>query len=99
MVGLFTVGTIGVGTIADLWERLDIKRGLTLRQFMRHFSARALCLIFLPFGIYLLFFFIHFKILIYSGPGDAFMSQSFQEGLLGNKILTDTTSAFYIDLV
>jgi dolichyl-phosphate-mannose--protein O-mannosyl transferase len=29
MVGLFTVATIGVATLFDLWERLDIKRGLT----------------------------------------------------------------------
>lgn len=33
------------------------------------------------------FFWVHFKILIYSGPGDTFMSPAFQETLLGNELL------------
>jgi dolichyl-phosphate-mannose-protein mannosyltransferase len=27
MVGLFTVATVGIATLADLWELLDIKKG------------------------------------------------------------------------
>ena len=27
MVGLFTVATVGIATLIDLWELLDIKRG------------------------------------------------------------------------
>lgn len=27
MVGLFTVATVGIATLVDLWELLDIKRG------------------------------------------------------------------------
>ncbi|KAI8919634.1 Dolichyl-phosphate-mannose-protein mannosyltransferase-domain-containing protein [Entophlyctis helioformis] len=84
MVGLFTVATIGIATIVDLWELLDVRRGLSLRQFVRHFSARALCLIFLPLVLYLVPFYIHFAILTKSGPGDAFMSLKFQEELIGN---------------
>lgn len=37
--------------------------------------------------IYLSFFWVHFKILKYSGPGDTFMSPAFQETLLGNELL------------
>jgi dolichyl-phosphate-mannose-protein mannosyltransferase len=91
MVGLFAFATIGTATIVDLWERLDIKRGLTIREFARHFSARALCLIFLPLALYLSFFYVHFLVLTKSGPGDDFMSTAFQEGLEGNKILSATT--------
>jgi dolichyl-phosphate-mannose-protein mannosyltransferase len=37
--------------------------------------------------IYLSFFWVHFKILKYSGPGDSFMSPAFQETLQGNELL------------
>ncbi len=30
MVGLFAFATIGLATIMDLWERLDVERGLTM---------------------------------------------------------------------
>jgi dolichyl-phosphate-mannose--protein O-mannosyl transferase len=30
MVGLFTVGTVGIATLFDLWKLLDIKRGLSI---------------------------------------------------------------------
>ncbi|KAG9303275.1 hypothetical protein G9A89_013601 [Geosiphon pyriformis] len=84
MVGLFTVATIGVAVVYDLWELLDIQRGLTMKQFRRHFFARAIGLIFIPIVIYLFWFYIHFAILNTSGPGDAFMSPEFQETLHGN---------------
>lgn len=58
--------------------------------FWRHFAARAYALIFLPFLLYLVFFWIHFKILIYSGPGDTFMSPAFQETLQGNEMLLNS---------
>jgi dolichyl-phosphate-mannose--protein O-mannosyl transferase len=40
-----------------------------------------------PFVIYLAIFYVHFSILIYSGPGDSFMSPAFQETLKGNELL------------
>ncbi|KAI9351121.1 Dolichyl-phosphate-mannose-protein mannosyltransferase-domain-containing protein [Zopfochytrium polystomum] len=86
MVGLFTMATIGIATLNDLWRLLDIKRGLSNREFARHFAARALCLIFLPLFLYLSFFYIHFMILPYSGPGDAFMSPAFQAELKGSEV-------------
>nr|KAJ3407780.1 hypothetical protein HK105_003295 [Polyrhizophydium stewartii] len=95
MVGLFTMGVVGIATLVDLWELLDIRRGLTLRVFTKHFAARALCLIFLPFFLYLVPFYIHFNILINSGPGDAFMSMRFQETLVGNAATAGAVSIMY----
>jgi dolichyl-phosphate-mannose-protein mannosyltransferase len=85
MVGLFTVATVGIATIVDLWQLADLSRNLTLRQVGRHFAARALCLIVLPIVLYLVPFYIHFSICVHSGTGDNFMSLRFQETLLGNK--------------
>ncbi|KAF9413513.1 hypothetical protein BGZ94_000709 [Podila epigama] len=87
MVGLFTVSTIGVAVIWDLWELLDIRRRLTMQQFMKHFWARAFSLILVPIVVYLFWFYVHFAILIHSGSGDAFMSSEFQETLKGNSML------------
>ncbi|KAJ3036664.1 hypothetical protein HDV00_002488 [Rhizophlyctis rosea] len=95
MVGLFTVACVGIAVLFDLWELLDIRRGLTMRQVGRHFAARALCLIFLPIGIYLSFFYIHFAILSYSGPGDAFHTPAFQAELKGSSMNIGTPAIPY----
>jgi dolichyl-phosphate-mannose-protein mannosyltransferase len=54
---------------------------------MRHFFARALGLIVVPFIVYSSFFWIHFKVLSHSGTGDHFMTPRFQESLAGNELL------------
>ncbi|TPX53825.1 dolichyl-phosphate-mannose---protein mannosyltransferase [Powellomyces hirtus] len=95
MVGMLTIAAIGVAVLFDLWDLLDYRKGLSMRQFSRHFAARALCLIFLPLAIYLSFFYIHFAILIKSGPGDAFMSPAFQDGLKGSEVSTNTSAIPY----
>lgn len=59
-------------------------------HFYRHFMARALGLIVWPFIIYLSFFWVHFKVLKYSGTGDSFMSPAFQESLSGNELLLNS---------
>ncbi|KAG0329642.1 hypothetical protein BG000_012018, partial [Podila horticola] len=86
MVGLFTVATIGVAVLWDLWELLDIRRKLTMQEFMNHFWARAFGLILVPVVVYLFWFYVHFSILTHSGPGDDFMSTEFQETLKGNSM-------------
>lgn len=86
MVGLFTVATVGVAVLWDLWELLDIRRKLTMQEFMNHFWARAVGLILVPVVVYLFWFYIHFAILTHSGPGDDFMSTEFQETLQGNSM-------------
>ena len=51
---------------------------------MKHWIARILCLIVIPFCVYALCFKIHFIILNQSGTGDSQMSSLFQAHLEGN---------------
>ncbi|KAK6203191.1 Dolichyl-phosphate-mannose-protein mannosyltransferase-domain-containing protein [Scheffersomyces amazonensis] len=81
-VGVFTFVTVGIAVIHELWILFDIKKGLTLGEFSKHFFSRFFALIILPFTIYLFWFYLHFAILTRSGPGDGFMSVAFQETLL-----------------
>ncbi|KAJ3375100.1 hypothetical protein GGF31_005822 [Allomyces arbusculus] len=85
MVGLFTVATIGIAVLVELWYLLDYRR-TSMAQFANHFFARALCLIAVPVALYLTWFYIHFAVLTKTGPGDAFMSPNFQATLIGNKM-------------
>ncbi len=62
----------------------------TQNYVTRHFVARVLGLIVWPFTVYLIIFWIHFRILVYSGPGDTFMSPAFQETLKGNELLLNS---------
>ncbi|RGB37070.1 glycosyltransferase family 39 protein [Rhizophagus diaphanus] len=82
-VGLFTIAHIGLSTIKGLWELLGDLR-ITPIQWMRHFFARALCLIVIPISLYCFFFVIHFAILQNGGDGDGFMSSEFQHTLRGH---------------
>ena len=52
--------------------------------YIKHWFARALCLILLPLLIYMASFKLHFLILNHSGPGDSQMSSLFQANLEGN---------------
>lgn len=82
-VGLFTIATIGCSTIKgllDIWANVRIP----MHEFLRHFMARAVCLIILPVAIYMLMFEIHFISLPNSGEGDGFMSPEFQQTLSGH---------------
>ena len=82
-VGLFTVAVIGLGTLRQLWLLLGNLK-VTPRMLMRHFAARALCLIVVPIVFYMFMFQIHFWILDQSGEGDGFMSSEFQHTLKGH---------------
>ncbi|ODO01385.1 hypothetical protein I350_06204 [Cryptococcus amylolentus CBS 6273] len=82
-VGLFTIAMVGVGTIRQLWLLLGNLK-VTPRQYIRHFSARVLCLIIVPVIFYMAMFQIHFWILDMSGDGDGFMSSEFQHTLQGH---------------
>ncbi|SAM86298.1 related to dolichyl-phosphate-mannose-protein mannosyltransferase [Ustilago bromivora] len=82
-VGLLTIATIGVSVIAQLWEHLgDVRQ--PVGTVVRHFSARAVCLIGLPLLVYLCTFAIHLSLLWRSGEGDPFMSSAFQHNLHGH---------------
>lgn len=87
-VGLFTIATIGLSTINQLWNLLGDLR-VSPRLWIRHFFARALCLIIIPILFYIFMFQIHFLILVNSGEGDGFMSAEFQH-TLGGRSMQDT---------
>lgn len=82
-VGLFSIATVGICVILQMWSHLGDVR-LSIKTLVRHFMARALCLILLPFIVYLTCFAIHLAILDRSGDGDAFMSSGFQHTLRGH---------------
>ncbi|KAG8931241.1 hypothetical protein FRC02_003015 [Tulasnella sp. 418] len=84
-VGLFTIATVGACTIKQLWDMLgDLK--VSPRLWIRHFVARALCLIGIPIAVYMAVFQVHFSVLRYSGDGDGFMSAEFQHTLFGKRM-------------
>ncbi|ORY27894.1 Dolichyl-phosphate-mannose-protein mannosyltransferase-domain-containing protein [Naematelia encephala] len=82
-VGLFTIATVGLGTLRQLWLLLGNLR-VTPRMWIKHFLARTLCLIVVPSAFYMFMFQIHFWILDQSGDGDGFMSSEFQHTLKGH---------------
>lgn len=51
--------------------------------------SKLVCLLGLPFLLYLLFFYVHFQTLTNDGDGSSFMSSAFRSTLEGNKIPTD----------
>lgn len=98
-VGVFAFITIGAVVLIDLWNLLDIKKGLTIVQFGEHFLARAGMLIVVPYLIYLFWFFVHFTILNKSGVGDEFMSPAFQSTLSDNAITLQSRIIHYGDTI
>ncbi|KAM0787088.1 hypothetical protein ACM66B_006346 [Microbotryomycetes sp. NB124-2] len=82
-VGFFVTALVGIYTLEDLWNKFgDLK--MPFRTYVRHWVARVLCLIVIPFCVYALCFKIHFLVLNHSGPGDSQMSSLFQAHLHGN---------------
>ncbi|KAF7885063.1 hypothetical protein EAF00_010881 [Botryotinia globosa] len=99
-VGTFAFVTIGSAVAIDLWSLLDINRrqgALSLPEFGKHFAARAVALIIVPFLFYLFWFQVHFAILTKSGPGDDFMSPEFQETLSDNAMTANAVTINYFD--
>ncbi|EGP91622.1 unnamed protein product [Zymoseptoria tritici ST99CH_1A5] len=99
-VGAFTFFSIGVPVLIDLWELMDVNRkqgALTLPTFFKHFAARVIGLIIVPFMMYLFWFQVHFAILSRSGPGDDFMTPAFQETLSDNLMSQNAVSIEYFD--
>ncbi|OLY79840.1 Dolichyl-phosphate-mannose-protein mannosyltransferase 4 [Smittium mucronatum] len=99
LVGLFTYMSVGVLVIIDLWNILDIKKGNSMQQFVKHFSTRFVALITTPFLLYLSFFYIHFAILTKTGPGDSYHTPNFQMQLAGNRLTINTSVVNFGDAV
>ncbi|KAK6621591.1 hypothetical protein RUM44_001398 [Polyplax serrata] len=84
-VGLFAIILVGLYTIVELWEILgDLSEPVMVT--IKHFLARALCLILLPAVLYISYFYVHLAILNRSGNGDGFYSSAFQSKLIGNSL-------------
>ncbi|KAE8230250.1 hypothetical protein CF326_g4754 [Tilletia indica] len=79
-VGFFTVATIGLCTVVQLWSHLGDTR-LPISQVGRHFVGRAIGLICVPFLFYYCMFGVHLSVLSWGGDGDAFLSPAFQHTL------------------
>ena len=94
-VGLFTVATVGVATLRQLWLLLGNLK-VTPRMWMKHFAARAFALIVVPLAFYMAMFRIHFWILNMSGEGDGFMSSEFQHTLEGRE-MQETFAGMYFN--
>jgi dolichyl-phosphate-mannose-protein mannosyltransferase len=101
-VGLFSFVSVGIPVLIDLWDLLDVNRRqgtLTLVDFAKHFIARAVGLIIVPFLLYLFWFQVHFAILTRSGPGDDFMTPEFQETLSDNIMTLQSVPIQYGDVI
>lgn len=101
-VGVFTFFSIGVPVMIDLWDLMDVNRrqgALSLPEFGKHFAARAVGLVIVPFFLYLFWFQVHFSILTRSGPGDDFMTPEFQETLSDNVMSLQSVSINYYDSI
>ena len=99
-VGVFTFFSIGCCVLIELWGLLDINRSqgaLDLVQFGKHFAARLVGFVIVPFFFYLFWFQVHFSILSRSGPGDDFMTPAFQETLSDNLMAMQSTPINYHD--
>ena len=61
-VGLFVILLVGANTIEQLWIILgDLTKPISYT--VKHFLARAFCLIAIPVVLYVFFFYIHLKVL------------------------------------
>ena len=101
-VGVFTFFSIGCAVVVDLWDLLDVNRrqgALSLPDFGKHFAARMIGLIIVPFFFYLFWFQVHFAILTRSGPGDDFMTPEFQATLADNMMTASSVGIEYYDSI
>ncbi|OAV94016.1 hypothetical protein PTTG_06724 [Puccinia triticina 1-1 BBBD Race 1] len=96
-VGLFTFFTIGSAVALDLWDMLDIRKGHSLDHIGNHVVARIICLIIIPFCVYLFWFAVHFSVLTRSGTGDDFMSAAFQQTLIDSPLTLSAEEIRYND--
>ncbi|KAH9818063.1 family 39 glycosyltransferase [Melampsora americana] len=87
-VGLFTIATIGLVTIQQIWNLMGDLR-VPIPLLARYFIARVIALVIVPICFYMFIFQIHLWILSGSGDGDPFMSSEFQHTLRGHR-MSDT---------
>lgn len=107
-VGLFVTVLVGFYTILDLLVKfyqaftpLEEKknRDLSVFKYLVHWFTRIVCLIIIPFIIYVTAFRVHFLVLSKSGPGDGSISTLLQASLEGNTLKNGPRSVAYGSLV
>ncbi|KAJ1953684.1 Protein O-mannosyltransferase 2, partial [Linderina pennispora] len=76
-VGLFVIALVGLCTIEELFGLYSDRTTGAATQ-IKHWAARAVCLIVIPVAIYLACFKAHFAILNTRGTGDFKMPSAFQ---------------------
>ncbi|KAF9206587.1 hypothetical protein BGZ59_011602, partial [Podila verticillata] len=76
-VGLFTIATVGLCVLKYLQESRTHLYTST-RDFSKQFIALFVCLLVLPFVLYMGLYAIDFQILSHSGSGNAWVSPQFQ---------------------
>ncbi|KAI8987798.1 Dolichyl-phosphate-mannose-protein mannosyltransferase-domain-containing protein [Mycotypha africana] len=81
-VGLFTIATIGLPMLINLWTTLG-NIYIAKRTYAILFTAKIFCIFIIPVIVYVASFFVHFKILSHSGSGDSFMAFETQNELKG----------------
>ncbi|CCD23013.1 uncharacterized protein NDAI_0A08600 [Naumovozyma dairenensis CBS 421] len=95
MVGLFIITLVGIYTVVDLWNLIPETRSAAQKDknaaawwktYTMHWIARIICLIIIPFLVFLTCFKIHFVLLSHSGTGDANMPSLFQATLEGSDV-------------
>ena len=93
-VGLFSMASVGLYT---LWDLFCLWKDKNASEFLivKHFMARALCLIAVPCLVYMCVFYVHFRVLNSSGPGDAQMSSLFQASLKNSAIANSPLNVVY----
>jgi len=83
--GFQTYALIGLFTIYDLFIYY-IKNFKNMKTYIKHWISRIICLIIVPFSIYLLLFYIHFQWFTNTGDGVPKMSTAFKSKLKGNTL-------------
>ncbi|TBU12559.1 dolichyl-phosphate-mannose-protein mannosyltransferase [Hamiltosporidium tvaerminnensis] len=86
-IGCLTTLYSGLPIIFILYKKL-INKDYSLLNFTKKLTALSILLILTPISIYILFFILHFRILIYSGSDDSHMSSLFQSRLVNSEIGT-----------
>jgi dolichyl-phosphate-mannose-protein mannosyltransferase len=80
LIGLVWLADLAINRSADWWKRL---------------LSEGLILVGVPALVYMGTFWLHFALLPKTGPGDAFMSQTFQQTLVGNPNYNPNTHLTY----
>ncbi|KAM9910456.1 hypothetical protein OXX69_004487 [Metschnikowia pulcherrima] len=99
-VGLFVTVLVGLYTGYDLLIKLyqttaSPPARITRRVYAAHWLSRIVCLIVVPFCIYVCAFKVHFAVLSRSGPGDGSISTLLQASLEGNSLQNGPRSVAY----